>query len=151
MGEDYRLRTEEHFNDAYTWRKHTIASDDTNDAVDATQHWVVPAEERATWAKDIHVDFMVSNEPLASNTYPQFDTTDKVSLNDMKTTLERSLDKSDKYVTFYSASSSDGKGGLIQLDWLNDPATHADDGSAYGLDPAWKNMVQDVYDNKVLK
>jgi pimeloyl-ACP methyl ester carboxylesterase len=151
MGEDYRLRTQAHFDDAYAWRKHTIASNVTNDAVDATQHWVVPLEERATWAEDVDVDFMVSNEPLVSAAYPEFDTTDKVSLNDMKTTLERALAKSDKYVTFYSASSSDNKGGLIQLDWLNDPATHADDGSSYGLDPAWKSMVQDVYTNKVLK
>jgi len=151
MGEDYRLRTQKHFDDAYTWRKHTIASDATNDAVDATQHWVIPQAERATWAKDVHVDFMVSNEPLASEAYPEFDTTNTVELDDMKTTLERALDKSDKYVTYYSASSSDNKGGLIQLDWLNDPATHADDGSAYGLEPAWKAMVQDVYNTKVLK
>ncbi|HFQ62071.1 MAG TPA: DUF5011 domain-containing protein [Epsilonproteobacteria bacterium] len=151
MGEDYRLRTQAHFDDAYAWRKYTIASDATNDAVDATQHWILPLEERASWATEVHVNFMVSNEPLASDSYPEFDTTNTVGLNDMKTTLERALDKSDKYVTFYSASSSDNKGGRIPLDWLNDPATHADDGSAYSLDPDWKAMVEDVYTNKVLK
>ena len=151
MGEDYRLRTQKHFDDAYTWRKHTIASDATNDGVDATQHWVIPQAERATWAEKVHVNFMVSNEPLASAAYLEFDTTNTVGLNDMKTTLERSLAKSDKYVTFYSASSSDNKGGLIQLDWLNDPATLADNGTPYGLNPDWKAMVQDVYNTKVLK
>ncbi|WP_294952323.1 immunoglobulin-like domain-containing protein [Sulfurovum sp.] len=151
MGEDYRLRTEAHFNDAYAWRKYTIASNATNDAVDATQHWIVPPEERATWATEVQVNFMVSNEPLASPSYPEFDTTNTVGLNDMKTTLERALDKSDTYVTFYSASSSDNKGGRIPLDWLNDPATHADDGSAYSLDPDWKAMVEEVYHTKVLK
>ena len=151
MGEDYRLRSQTHFDDAYTWRKHTIASNAINNAVDATQHWIVPQEERATWADEVHVNFMVSNEPLASADYPEFDTTNSVGLNDMKTTLERSLDKSDKYVIFYSASSSDNKGGLIQLDWLNDPAIMADDGTPYGLNPAWKTMVEGVYDNKVLK
>ncbi len=151
MGEDYRLRTQKQFDDAYTWRKHTIALNTTNNVVDATQHWVVPQEERASWAKEIYVDFMVSNEPLASATYPEFDTTDKVGLMDMKTTLERALDKSDKYVIFYSASSSDNKGGRISLDWLNDPAIHADDGLAYSLDADWKAMMEEVYRAKVVK
>ena len=151
MGEDYRLRTQAHFDDAYNWRKYTIALDATNDTVDATQHWIVPTEERGSWAEDVHVNFMVSNEPLPSPSYPEFDTTDKVGLNDMKTTLERALNKSDKYVIFYSASSSDGSGGLVKLDWLNDPATQADDGSPYSLDPNWKAMVQTIYDSKVLK
>ena len=147
MGEDYRLRTQKHFDDAYTWRKHTIASDATNNAVDAMQHWIVPQSDRATWAQKVHVDFMVSNEPLSSSVYPEFDTTNSVGINDMKTTLERALDKSDKYVVFYSASSSDNKGGRIQLDWMNDPATHADNGSSYGVNEDWKNMVQGVYDS----
>ena len=151
MGEDYRLRTQKHFDDAYTWRKQTIASDATNDAVDATAHWIVPVSDRVDWAEKVHVNFMVSNEPLANVDYPEFDTTNSVGVNDMKITLERSLDKSDKYVSFYSASSSDNQRGNIQLDWLNDPATHADDGSAYGLDVAWKSMLEEVYTTKVLK
>ena len=150
MGEDYKLRTQAHFDDAYAWRKYTIASDITNDAVDDTEHWIVPPQERGTWAKEVNVDFMVSNEPLNSG-YAEFNTTNKVGLSDIKTTLERALDKSDKYVIFYSASSSDNKGGRIPLDWLNDPATKADDGSAYSLDTDWKNMVEDVYTDKVLK
>ena len=150
MGEDYKLRTQAHFDDAYAWRKYTIASDATNDVVDTTQHWIVPQEERTSWAKKVNVDFMVSNQPLNSG-YAEFDTTNTVGLNDMKTTLERALDKSDTYAIFYSASSSDNKGGRIPLDWLNDPATQADDGSAYSLDPNWKAMVEDVYTNKVLK
>jgi len=151
MGEDYRLRTQAHFDDAYTWRKYTIAADATNDTVDATQHWILPQEERATWAKDTHVNFMVSNEPLKSDDYPEFDTRNKVGLNDMKTTFERALDKSDNYVVFFSASSSDNQKGRIPLDWLNDPATHADDGSDYSLDPDWKAMLENVYTHKVLK
>jgi len=151
MGEDYRLRTQQHFDDAYAWRKYTIAADATNDVVDATQHWILPQAERATWAETIYANFMVSNEPLASADYPEFDTTNRVGLSDMQTTLERSLAKSDKYVTFYSASSSDDKGGLIQLDWLNDPATLADDDTPYGLNPDWEAMVQEVYNTKVLK
>ncbi len=151
MGEDYRLRTQAHFNDAYNWRKHSIASNATNNAVDATQHWILPQAERASWADEVNVDFMVSNEPLVSVAYPEFDTTNSVGLNDMKTTLERALDKADSYVVFYSASSSDNKGGLIQLDWLNDPAIMSDDGTPYGLNPAWKAMVEAVYANKVLK
>ena len=150
MGEDYKLRTQTHFDDAYAWRKYTIASDATNNAVDSTQHWTVPTEERNSWAEEVHVNFMVSNEPLSS-TYDEFNTTDKVGLNDMKTTLERALDKSDNYVIFYSASSSDNQGGLIPLDWLNDPNSHTDDGSYYSLDPLWKTMVEEVYHTKVLK
>ena len=150
MGEDYKLRTQSHFDDAYTWRKYTIATDATNNIVDATQHWILPQEERASWAKEINVDFMVSNEPLNSS-YGEFNTTNKVELTDMKTTLERALDKSDKYVTFYSASSSDNQRGKVSLDWLNDPSTRADDGSAYSLDPEWKSMVEEIYTSKVLK
>ena len=148
MGEDYKLRTQTHFDDAYAWRKHTIASDATNNAVDATQHWIVPQEERQTWAEEVNVDFMVSNEPLASD-YPGFDTTNSVDIETMKTTLERALDSSDKYVIFYSASSSDNSRGLVALDWLNDPATHADNGEPYSVDPAWRVMVQNVYDSRV--
>ncbi len=150
MGEDYRLRSQAHFDDAYTWRKYTIASNAINDSVDASKHWIVPEEERASWADEVQVNFMVSNGPSAS-TYPEFDTTNSVGLDDMKTTLERALDKSDSYVIFYSASSSDNKGGLIQLDWLNDPAIMSDDGTPYGLNPAWKAMMEDVYATKVLK
>ncbi len=151
MGEDYRLRTQTHFDDAYEWRKHTISYDMTNDVVDDTQHWIVPLEERVSWDKEISVDFMVSNEPLNSE-YEEFNTTDRVGLADIKTTLERALDKSDKYVIFYSASSSDNQGGLISLDWLNNPSSLTDDGvTHYSLDPNWKNMMKDVYNNKVLK
>lgn len=151
MGENYRLRTQKHFDDTYTWRKHTIASNATNTAVDATAHWIVPTADRANWAEKVYVNFMVSNEPLESESYPEFDTTNSVGLDDMKSTLERSIDKSDKYVTFYSASSSDNQNGRIQLDWLNDPATFSDDGSAYKLDATWKAMVEDVYSSKILK
>ncbi len=150
MGEDYKLRTQAHFDDAYDWRKYTIASDATNNAVDATQHWIVPPEERGSWAQEVHVDFMVSNEPLDSG-YEEFNTTNKVGLSDMKTTLERALRKSDKYVTFFSASSSDNQGGRIPLDWLNDPDSRSDDGSYYSVDPAWKTMVEEVYNIEVLK
>ena len=146
MGEDYRLRTQKHFDDAYRWRKHTIASDATNNAVDATQHWIVPEEERASWAKDVHVDFMVSNEPLEDENNPEFDTRNKVGIADMKKTLERSLEKSDKYVIFFSASSTKNHGPAnIHLDWLY-PNVHG-----FSLNPNWKNMVEDVYQNKVLK
>ena len=153
MGENYKLRTQKHFDDVYQWRKHTIASDATNDVVDATQHWIVPQEERESWVKEVHVDFMVSNQPLEDLLYPEFDTKNKVGLNDMKTTLEHALDKSDKYVVFYSASSANNEGGLIHLDWLevNDPNAYDDNNVPYSLNPAWKAMVEDVYNNKVLK
>lgn len=145
MGEDYRLRSQKHFDDAYAWRKYTIAADETNDVVDATAHWIVPESERANWAEQVSVNFMVSNGPLASNDYPEFDTTDKVSLEEMRSTLQRALDTSDKYVVFYSASSSDGSTGEIQLDWLNDPASLSDDGVAnYGIDEAWKTMLEEL-------
>ncbi len=150
MGEDYKLRTQAHFDDAYTWRKYTIASDALNNDVNAAEHWVVPVSERDSWEAEVHAGFMVSNEPLGS-AYEEFNTTGKVGLADMNTTLRRALDTSDKYVVFYSASFSDNQGGRIPLDWLNDPATHADDGSSYRVDPAWKAMVEAVYDTDVLK
>jgi len=146
MGEDYRLRTEKHFDDVYKWRKHTIASDATNSGVDETQHWVVPQEERASWEEEVYVDFMVSNLPEDDEAYKEFNTTDKVGLEDMKTTLERALTRSDKYVIFYSRSKSEKKVKYplpkVKLDWLestNEPN--------YSVDPAWKAMVQEVYEN----
>ncbi len=157
MGEDYKLRTQKHFDDAYEWRKYTIASNDTNEKkIDSTKHWIVPVDERASWAKEVHVDFMVSNEPLTSF-YHGWDTTNKVSLKDMNITLKRALDKSDKYVVFFSASKAGKQGGLVHLDWLevDEPNAHDKQGKPYilnpSLDPAWKGMMEEIYRNKVRK
>jgi hypothetical protein len=145
MGEDYTLTSKEHFTDAYTWRKHTIASNAINDAVDTTEHWAVPKEDRESWAKDVNLGFMVSNFPRA-DANPEFDTRDKVGLNYMKNTLENSLDRSDEYVIFYSASSTNNGVGKIKLDWLQDSNTIANDGSAFGINPQWMDMMNSVYD-----
>jgi len=140
MGEDYVLNTKEHFERAYQWRKHTIASDETNDNIDKRVHWIVPIEDRATWEKDVSVGFMVTNYPK-HNDIPEFDTTNKVGLNSMKNILENALDRSDEYVIFYSASSSpDGQGvGKIKLDWLQEPS------GIFSINPRWKQMMTDVY------
>lgn len=145
MGEDYTLTSKEHFTHAYTWRKHTIASNAINDAVNTTEHWAVPKEDRESWAKDVNLGFMVSNFPRA-DANPEFDTRDKVGLNYMKNTLENSLDRSDEYVIFYSASSTDNGVGNIKLDWLQDSNTIANDGSAFGVNPQWMDMMNSVYD-----
>jgi len=156
MGEDYTLNTKEHFERAYQWRKHTIASDETSNKVkeimkrDRRGHWFVPKVDRATWARDVSEGFMVTNLPQEDKTRPEFDTRDKVGLNSIKNILENALDRSDEYVIFYSASSTvefDGSpgGGNITLDWLQDPNKVASDGSHFTLNPQWKQMMTDVY------
>jgi len=140
MGEDYTLNTKEHFEHAYQWRKHTIASDETNDNVNKREHWIIPKEDRATWANDVTEGFMVTNFP---NTDPrqEFDTTNKVGVDSMKNILENALNRSDEYVIFYSASSSPhGQGvGKIKLDWLQKPS------AVFSVNPQWKQMMTDVY------
>jgi len=142
MGEDYTLNTKEHFERAYQWRKHTIASDETNDNINRREHWIVPEEDRASWANDVDEGFMVTNFPK-HNAIPELDTTNKVGLNSMKHILEDALERSDEYVIFYSASSSPyGQGvGKIQLDWLQAPS------GKYSINPQWKQMMTDVYNN----
>jgi hypothetical protein len=134
MGEDYTHRQNKHFKDAYNWRKYTIALDNTNN-LNADKRWILPNTDRANWSHKVNVNFMVSNYPL-SNDVEEFDTRNKVSLNDMKSTLEKAIHYSDKYVVFYSEGDPAQNGVNKTLNWLN---------NRNQIDNNWYSMLEDIY------
>ena len=61
LGEFYSYSTDEDFQNAYQWRKYDIASEQTNQDLDASYRWVIPSEQRASWPTKVGVGFMVSD------------------------------------------------------------------------------------------
>jgi hypothetical protein len=130
MGESYKYRKASHFRNSYQWRKYNIAKDKYNDDLNETYQWVVPKEDRASWSKDVHVGFMVFNKGQKSN-YKEFDTRNKSSISDIKSTLEKALKYSDQYVLYYCQ----------EQDWLLP-------NKKYPLKKGWMEMMQEVYHKK---
>jgi len=130
MGESYRYREDKHFQRAYQWRKHDIATDKYNDDLNSSYQWTVPKEDRESWSKNVQVGFMVFNKGQESN-YEEYDTRKKSTLNDIKETLNKALKYSDKYVIYYPQDQ----------DWLLP-------NQEYPLKKGWMEMMHEVYNKK---
>ena len=102
MGENYRYRQKKHFDNAYNWRKYSIASDKNNDDLDPSFQWRVPVSERRSWEKEVNVGFMVYNKGQDSS-LAEFDTRNNSSIPSIYQTLTYALDKSDRYVVYYTS------------------------------------------------
>ncbi len=127
MGESYKYRKNKHFGYAYQWRKHNIAKDKYNDSLNPNFQWVVPKNERKTWSEEIQIGFMVFNKGQKS-TYEEYDTINTSGINDIKSTLQKALKYSDKYVIYYCHDQ----------EWLlpqKNPPTKQ-----------WIKMMEDVHD-----
>lgn len=123
MGESYRYRTDNHFKRAYQWRKYDIATDASN-RVDTSFQWNIPKKQRASWSTDIGVGFMVFNKGQDSNN-KEYETKDKSTLKDIKSTLQKALKYSDKYVIYYAQDQ----------DWLLPNQKHP-------LKKGWMEMIK---------
>ena len=129
MGESYKYRKDEHFEQAYQWRKYNIAKDSYNDDLNESYQWVVPKSQRASWSKEVNVGFMVFNIPQNS-TYPQFNTLKNTTVKDVGETLNKALKYADKYVIYYCEKQ----------DWLYPK-------QKYPLKKEWLDMMKKVYSN----
>jgi len=130
MGESYKYRRTAHFKNSYQWRKYNIAKDKYNDDLNESYQWVVPKKDRKSWSQDVQVGFMVFNKGQKSN-FKEFDTRNKSSIQDIKSTLEKALKQSDKYVIYYYQDQ----------DWLLP-------NKEYPLKKEWIEMMQEVYRKK---
>ena len=127
MGESYKYRTDNHFRNAYQWRKKEIAENRYNDNLNPNYQWVVPKSERNDWSSRVNVGFMVFNLPQSSS-YKEFNTLNNSSLFDIENTLEKALNYSDKYVIYYCEKQ----------DWLLP-------NKKYPVDNSWMKMMKRVY------
>ncbi|HIP50846.1 MAG TPA: hypothetical protein EYG94_02060 [Campylobacterales bacterium] len=130
MGESYKYREDKHFKNAYQWRKNDIAKDHFNDKLNPNYQWVIPQSERATWANEVGVGFMVSNKGQKS-TVDGFTTLNTSSRVNIGETLKKALRFSDKYVIYYSR----------EQDWLLP-------NKKYPLPNSWMEMMKEVYKTK---
>lgn len=104
MGEFYRYQTDQHFQQAYQWRKHDIVSDAFNQDLDEESRWVVPQDQRTTWSQDVNVGFMVSDYGLAHE-IAEYNTLNACQPADAVSRLTKALEYSDEYVIYYSSSA----------------------------------------------
>jgi hypothetical protein len=130
MGESYRYREEKHFKNSYEWRKYNIAKDEYNNDLNSNYQWSVPKRDRDSWSKDVNVGFMVYNKGQKS-TFKEFDTRNKSDINDIKETLNKALNYSDKYAIYYCQDQH----------WLLA-------NKEYPLSKNWMKMMQEVYREK---
>ena len=126
MGESYKYRNDTHFKRSYQWRKYDIAKDFYNDSLDSTFQWTVPKKARKTWSNKVQVGFMVFNKGQASN-HKEFDTRQTSSITDIKATLKKALQYSDKYIVYYCQDQ----------DWLLPNQKHP-------LPVSWMKMMKEV-------
>ena len=127
MGESYRYRSDQHFSNAYQWRKYDIANDKYNNDLNASYQWIVPKEERASWSTQTQVGFMVFNQGQDSS-YKEFNTLESSTAKDIQETLKKALKQSDKYVIYYCEKQH----------WLLENKEHP-------LKKEWLTMMQEVY------
>jgi hypothetical protein len=114
-GEVYQYRTPEDFQRSYAWRKHGIASDETDCAF-------IPPTLRGEWSRKARIGFGVYNRQWKKS-YP-------MDPQIMRRTLENALHASDGYVWFYVESEWTAPGQITE-DWLRavSEATQAATGS----------------------
>jgi hypothetical protein len=134
LGEFYRYQTTEHFENAYQWRKFDIVSDQYNQDLDDSYHWVVPVTDRASWSEDVDIGFMVSDVGLKDNNHAEYDLTGACNPVDFESRLSKALKHSDEYVMFYSNTSHASCEDDVR--WADTQST---------IPSAWLNMMNDVF------
>jgi hypothetical protein len=87
-GEVYAYRTPSDFSQSYQWRKHGIASEETDSQI-------IPEADRLRWAGSVSISFGVYNLP-----FPPDRT--QMSPAIMRSTLENALRVADRYVWYYT-------------------------------------------------
>ncbi len=136
LGEFYAYSTDKHFQDAYQWRKHDIASQQYNQDLDDALRWVIPVSQRATWSSQVDVGFMVSDYGRPYYPRGDYDTEGLCTPADVESRLMKAFKNTDDYVVFYSDSN------LSQCEtdirWLDVSAP---------VKPAWLAMMQTVFDS----
>ena len=103
-GEVYQYRTKEDFTISYDWRKHGIASNETNS-------WFITDTIRINWARDVQLSFGVYNLTWKP-AYP-------MSAAIMSSTLENALRTTDKYVWYWTEEDSWFIKGKMQQAWID--------------------------------
>lgn len=137
LGEFYSYSTDKHFDDAYQWRKHDIASDAFNDNLDSSYRWVVPEIERDSWSSEVGVGFMVSDFDQDSFVpRGDYDTRGLCTPANVESRFMKALDKADGYVVFYSDSSLASCG--LDNRWMD---------TSSPVEPAWLNMAKRVFNS----
>jgi len=127
MGESYKYRKNKHFGNAYQWRKNDIAKSTYNN-LNENYHWVIPKSERATWAEQVGIGFMVFNIGQKSS-YDEYTTLNTSSVTDIGSTLKKALKYSDEYVIYY----------CHKQDWLYP-------NQKYPVNKKWMEMMGGVYE-----
>jgi len=135
LGEFYSYSADAHFQNAYQWRKHEIASEASN-ALDASYQWVIPGGQRSTWSDDVGVGFMVSDYDQAYFDRGGYNTSGLCTPADVESRFMKAFDASDDYVMFYSDSSLSSCESDIRWMDVSSP-----------VEPQWLNMMQRVYNS----
>jgi len=135
MGEFYQYNTEQHFQNAYQWRKYDIVSNQYNQGLDDSYRWVIPLNDRPSWSNDIKIGYMVSDYALEHD-LPEYDIPNLCHPVEVESRLTKALDHSDEYVIYYSDSD---------LSTCEDDIRWADISAPVA--PAWLDMMQGVYDD----
>ena len=133
LGEFYQYNTEQHFQNAYQWRKHDIVSDQYNQGLDDGYRWAVPVVDRGSWSNDVGVGFMVSDYGRPHD-LPEYNIPNQCHPAEVESRLNKAINRSDKYVVFYS--DSDLSNCENDIRWADISAPVPED---------WLTMMQRVY------
>jgi hypothetical protein len=136
LGEFYAYSTDQHFRDAYQWRKQDIASQEYSQDLDDTYRWMIPINQRANWSSKVGVGFMVSDYGRPYFSRGGYDTEGLCTPADVESRLVNAFNNTDDYVVFYSDSNLSECETDIR--WLDVSAP---------VKPAWLAMMQAVYDS----
>jgi hypothetical protein len=102
-GEVYQYRTADDFQQSYEWRKHGMASDDTDCAF-------IPESLRGSWPERVSIAFGQSTEPYNG---------EAMNPTIMRTTLANALNRADDYVWLYTPSDTWMEPGGLPRAWEN--------------------------------
>lgn len=136
LGEFYSYSTDEHFQNAYQWRKYDIASLEYNQNINSSYHWTIPENHRSSWSQDVGVGFMISDFDQAEFGRGGYNTQGLCTPAEVESRFMKAFETTDEYVMFYSDSSLSSCETDIR--WMDASQT---------VEPVWRNMVQRVYDS----
>jgi len=89
-GELYDLRTVADFQETYDWRRYDLPSDAVNSSF-------IPPALRAPWTASVSISFGVYDQPFGAA---------EMNPTVLATTLQRALDRADRYVWFYAEANT---------------------------------------------
>jgi len=132
MAERYAYRKDIHFQNSYLWRKKEIAKDKNNDFIDKSYQWFIPKRDREDWSEKIKVGFMTFNGGLENPNNREYDTRDKSTPKDIKSSIEKALRYSDKYVVYF----------CLNQNWI------MPNSKKYSISPKWREAIIQAYQLK---